>query len=84
MQIDPQMLLVDPQMLLVLALNILAIGVTYGDARARISMLEKNHRELKDEVKEALKAFGDKQEKVLERLISIEAILRENNNNVSD
>lgn len=67
---------VEPQILAVLALNILAVGVTYGDARARINMLEKNHAELKDEVREAIKIFGEKQERVLEELISIRSILK--------
>lgn len=66
----------DPQILIVLALNILAIGVTYGDARARINMLERRQAELKDELKEAIKVFTEKQERVLERLISIESMLK--------
>jgi hypothetical protein len=66
----------EPQLLLVVGINILAIGITYGDARARISMLERSHKELRDEVKEAIKTFGEKQEKTIERLVSIEALLK--------
>lgn len=67
-------------------INILAIGIVYGDTRARINILEKIHAELKSELRNAIKIFGEKQEKALERLISIEAILKTQgvNNNVKN